>query len=62
VFATTLCCWHVISAASKSLLHVLVQIAGFIGGTLADVRVWLLVIGLLLLHYRKRGSKPHKDA
>jgi hypothetical protein len=26
----------------------------FIGGTLGDLRVWLLVVGLLLVHYRNQ--------
>lgn len=31
-------------------------LGGFIGYTVADIRVWLLVIGLAALHYRAKKS------
>ena len=33
-------------------------LAGFIGGTIADVRVWVLVVGILVLHYRAKRATP----
>jgi hypothetical protein len=33
-------------------------LAGFVGGTIADVRVWVLVVGLLVLRYRSKRATP----